>query len=847
MSENISQNITVNDENLVISNAAVIYPSTHRIINYEISAGDIVSGYILSSGSTLTTLSGGSSVDITLSTGAVQYISSGGVDEGAFLSYNTKQYVNGGTVNGAQIGTGVFDYPQSGTEYTTIESSGSSVIYSTTFPATEQYVINGGVVNSATIIGGSYYAYVPAWVSGVEHSNLFTAPVNQYISNGGTANYTIISGGVQYIYSGGIANNTLLDQPEQFVKVGDVAQSVCSGGIANNTSINFSNAQEVMSGGIANITDLYRGSQTVYGMANSTSIYAGGQIVYGSANNTYIGSIMSQTYDNGGMSSNVIIKGSQTIYSNGVASNTIISGGDQILYGSTIGETIVASLGTIYVKSSGHLGGNVTIASGGALYLDSKAYLESNIALNLGGSMTIGLSNGGSVDLIGDTNRGLIISGYTAGVNTSVSTMISGFSGQDKTSSDKIMIDGLQTANVSSVAYPDDDHITLTLLDGTSFTLNMIGIKQTGYSFGSDVDGNLTFAVCFLSGTIIRLIDGHCAIEDIKVGDTILTYDAQVKKKVSKKVTWVGKKRAHINSKLPDDQAGYPVRILKDTFKKNVPNKDLLITPEHCLFIDGYFIPARMLVNGRSIFYDYSITSYDYYHVETENHSIIWADNMLTESYLNTGNRYQFNRDKKVVTLDRQIKDWDKDAAAPLMVERSIVEPIFNKLVKRADRQKLLFRNNHKFVMCNDHGLYLLTESGEEIYQNRVDNNQIVFKLPANTQGVYLVSKKSRPCDVIGPFVDDRRYLGVLVGKVSVLNEYGAYPLTQYMKKEDLQGWSVIEQAGYRWTQGCAFLPLDVYNIDYDFELAIQIVNAGPYLVKKVEKDKEEVDIDIAV
>lgn len=74
------------------------------------------------------------------------------------------------------------------------------------------------------------------------------------------------------------------------------------------------------------------------------------------------------------------------------------------------------------------------------------------------------------------------------------------------------------------------------------------------------------------------------------------------------------------------------MRILKDTFKPGVPKKDLLITPEHCLFIDGHFIPARMLINGRSIYYDYSMTTYEYYHIETEDHSIIWADGMMTKA-----------------------------------------------------------------------------------------------------------------------------------------------------------------------------------------------------------------------
>ncbi|EHD13100.1 hypothetical protein CIN_19780 [Commensalibacter intestini A911] len=250
-----------------------------------------------------------------------------------------------------------------------------------------------------------------------------------------------------------------------------------------------------------------------------------------------------------------------------------------------------------------------------------------------------------------------------------------------------------------------------------------------------------------------------------------------------------------------------------------------------------------MLVNGRSIFYDYSITSYDYYHVETEDHSVIWADGMLTESYLNTGNRHSFNKDQKVVQLDPHVKIWAEDAVAPLTVERSFVEPIFNDLMKRADKQKLVNQNESNFVLSNDPELYLLTEDGEEIYQSRVDKDRVIFSLPANTQHVYLVSRKSRPCDVIGPFVDDRRPLGVLIGRVVVLNQYGAYPVAQYLQQDELQGWSVVENTVCRWTMGCAFLPLEVYNAEHPFEIAIQIIQAGPYLVEEESLDEEKIAV----
>lgn len=156
---------------------------------------------------------------------------------------------------------------------------------------------------------------------------------------------------------------------------------------------------------------------------------------------------------------------------------------------------------------------------------------------------------------------------------------------------------------------------------------------------------------------------GTKAVEDLSVGDEIIAYVDGVA--TPRRVIWAGQAHCTVRPGLPDDQAGYPVRILKDAIADGVPFKDMLITAEHCLFFDGKFVPARMLVNGRSIFFDKSITSYDYYHIETEEHSVIMADGMLTESYLDTGNRRSFSQKGKVLSIggNRNLT-WD-DAAVP--------------------------------------------------------------------------------------------------------------------------------------------------------------------------------------
>ncbi|MFC3956211.1 Hint domain-containing protein, partial [Gluconobacter wancherniae] len=166
--------------------------------------------------------------------------------------------------------------------------------------------------------------------------------------------------------------------------------------------------------------------------------------------------------------------------------------------------------------------------------------------------------------------------------------------------------------------------------------------------------------VCFLSGSMIDTPKGDVPVENIRMGDTVIAYVHGVSQETT--VTWAGKARATVRPHLRNDEAGYPVRILKDAVSDGVPYKDMLITPEHCLFFDGRFIPARMLINGSSIFYDKSITTYDYYHIETEHHAVIKADGMLTESYLDTGNRRAFIQEGNLVSLRNTNQNWENDA-----------------------------------------------------------------------------------------------------------------------------------------------------------------------------------------
>ncbi|WP_181441994.1 Hint domain-containing protein [Swingsia samuiensis] len=525
--------------------------------------------------------------------------------------------------------------------------------------------------------------------------------------------------------------------------------------------------------------------------------------------------------------------GNLTVSSGGVIGNTYSSSNAEI------DTNLLASGGTVNITSGGTVWGallysGTTVNVSGSIF-GASLYSGATINLASGGSATIsgGSDLGGVINLPSDDNQGLTILGLSSG--GTLKTVISGFSGNktfpESGTSDGIEIDGVKKSDVKSITYPSADEVSINLNNGSTITLNVAGVRDLGFTL-SEKSGYLLYEVCFLKGSMIETPNGAKAVETISVGDMVSTYSVDGKKS-EQPVTWVGHKTAHVNTTLADADAGYPVRIMKNAFADNVPSEDLLITPEHSVFINGHFTPARMLVNGSSIIYDRSITHYEYFHVETEKHSIISANNTLTESYLDTGNRRTFvSETGKVLPLFPQARTWAEDAAAPLVVSRDAIEPLFHEIAQRAETLGYA-QTTSAPELTQDADLHLVTENGSTLRQLRAENGKVVFEIPANTSSVRIVSRASRPSDTIGPFVDDRRFLGVLVGEISIFSGNKTQVITSHISDADLAGWDIVEQGPHRWTNGYAKLNLDQASQKESRLLSIQILAAGPYLLEE--------------
>ena len=387
---------------------------------------------------------------------------------------------------------------------------------------------------------------------------------------------------------------------------------------------------------------------------------------------------------------------------------------------------------------------------------------------------------------------------------------------------DQIVFNGVTAASARILGYSNgvlsfsNNGVTATIdftgmggaVTAGNFTIGNAAAVEGGN--GSTYAGDLVigFATCFLRGTMIATPAGEVAVETLRAGDLVTAIEAG--QTVSRPVAWVGGRAMRVADHDGQD-AAFPVRIRRGAFAENVPHRDLLVTPEHCILTEAGLTPARMLVNGASILVDRTLPEYEFFHVELERHGILLSEGLTTESYLDTGNRALFDQAGTVPVLRR-----DAVLAAPLVVARDVVEPIWRRLL---DRAHVLGLDDGRAVaaLTDQPDLRLLLDDGSELPACWHDAQRHMFRLPRGARPLRLLSRAAVPAETVGPFVDDRRTLGVAVDRLVLwtgLDERVMPPASR-----GLRGWHGGE--GARWTDGNA--ELDLPRADGDVVLDIHL------------------------
>ena len=208
----------------------------------------------------------------------------------------------------------------------------------------------------------------------------------------------------------------------------------------------------------------------------------------------------------------------------------------------------------------------------------------------------------------------------------------------------------------------------ITLLNDSSMVIEQFtypDLAAAGQSLElSGTDGAETFTVqstptpgahCFTAGTRIATPEGDVAVEDLQIGEQVLTADGR-----SVPAIWIG--RQTIAKRFQGERAA-PVCIAAGALGGGLPHADLTVTADHGMVLGGVIINAAALVNGETICrvpLSELPERLTVYHVETEQHDVILANGAASETFLDMPGRMAFDNYQEYLDLygaDRAIRE----------------------------------------------------------------------------------------------------------------------------------------------------------------------------------------------
>lgn len=142
---------------------------------------------------------------------------------------------------------------------------------------------------------------------------------------------------------------------------------------------------------------------------------------------------------------------------------------------------------------------------------------------------------------------------------------------------------------------------------------------------------------CFVAGTMIQTLRGELPVEDLEVGDQVLTMDCGYQSICWIGGRWLSRADLELNPKLT------PVRICAGALGSDKPKADLLVSPQHRILVRSkiaermfghieVLIPAGKLVAIEGIGFEWEAQGVEYFHMLFESHQLVFANGAATES-----------------------------------------------------------------------------------------------------------------------------------------------------------------------------------------------------------------------
>lgn len=171
--------------------------------------------------------------------------------------------------------------------------------------------------------------------------------------------------------------------------------------------------------------------------------------------------------------------------------------------------------------------------------------------------------------------------------------------------------------------------------------------REDGYVIFRDDEGNETGRMdfeeienvvpCFTPGTAIATPRGERLVEDLQVGDKIITRDNGIQE-----IRWMGTRQlsGHELARAPQLR---PILIQKGALGNNLPEHDILVSPQHRILINNdrtslYFEETEVLAAAKHLTElkgvdEVGTLGVTYVHFMFDNHEVVLSNGAWTESF----------------------------------------------------------------------------------------------------------------------------------------------------------------------------------------------------------------------
>ncbi|WP_394197259.1 Hint domain-containing protein [Litoreibacter albidus] len=206
-------------------------------------------------------------------------------------------------------------------------------------------------------------------------------------------------------------------------------------------------------------------------------------------------------------------------------------------------------------------------------------------------------------------------------------------------------IDGT-TATITAVVFQDTDGNAylapefsantdqMALEAGAIRSLTLDSLVGNRYSGLTASREDPTYVTCFAEGTRILTQSGARMVEDLAVGDSVLTKDNG-----AQAIRWIGKTSCVARGALA------PVKIAAGALGQGLPEADLVVSQQHRMFVSSkialrvagkqeVLVAAKKLIGLPGISLVEDMEAVTYFHILLDQHEIIFAEGAPAESLL---------------------------------------------------------------------------------------------------------------------------------------------------------------------------------------------------------------------